>query len=145
MQFVNARITKEEYIDFGLNEVDQKYRPMKSISSSWTIDRERNIHLRTVSRNVPPEMGPIKPFHLFFWKSAYVIFECDFIQHSNEGNNWCAIQELTKLEIPPELEKIRAEIIQDIKAALTVRGQETGILRKFRDTATYKLELKDGV
>lgn len=122
MAFVNARITKEEYECFGLGEVDKKYNPMKNVSSDWTIDRERKVHMRTVSRTVPPDMGPINPFCLFFWKSDYVIFECKHVQFAKEDNDWCSHQTLIRLEISEALNPYRNEIIKDIEKALIVYG-----------------------
>jgi hypothetical protein len=145
MPFVNERISEADYKSFGLEEVDKKYKPMKYVSSTWAIDRERNIHIRTVSRTVPPDMGPINPFHLFFWKSDYVIFECRHIQHSNEENDWSAIQEIIRLEIPSSLIEHREQIISDIKPALEAIGQERGITPSLWGKVKYKLELRVGV
>jgi len=145
LPFINERISEADYAAFELEKVDDKYKPMKHVSSSWAIDRERNIHIRTVSRSVPPDMGPINPFHLFFWKTDYVIFECRHIQHSNKDNDWSAIQEIVRLEIPSGLTSYRSEIIKDIKPALEAIDQERGVRLSLRGKVTYKLELRIGV
>jgi len=75
MPFQNEHISDEDYRLHGLALLNQRYEPMSNCSSQWTIDRSRHVHMRCVSRVVPPEMGPHNPFWLFFWKTAYVIFE----------------------------------------------------------------------
>lgn len=121
MAFENARITSEEYVLHDLASVDKKW-PMHNCSSQWTIDRDRNVHMRQISRTVPPDMGFVSPFWMMFWKSAYVQFECDVVQHATADNDWCAHKILSRLEIPAQLKCNTGEIVADIEAALTTYG-----------------------
>jgi hypothetical protein len=122
MPFENERITAADYALYQLALIDKRYQPMSNCSSQWTIDRERNVHMRCVTRTVPPEMGPHAPFWLLFWKTAYVIFEKSYLQHATRDNNWSAHAVLTRLEIPEQLLASKNEIIKDIEAALRVYG-----------------------
>lgn len=122
MSFENAYISKSEYEQYDLAEVDKKYVPMSYCDSAWTIDRARNIHMRSVSRTVPPDMGPHDPFWLFWWKTAYVVFETSTLQRATKDNKWRAHKTLTRLEVPPNLQMHIEEIVEDIEAALKVYG-----------------------
>ena len=122
MPFVNARITPKEYEQYRLGEIDKNYAPMSNVSSQWTLDRDRNIHMRVVSRTVPPDMGGHDPFQLFWWKTGYVIFGCKYLQHATKDNDWQSHQKLTRLEIPASLLRHRDEIIEDVRHALTAYG-----------------------
>lgn len=141
MAFENARISQEEYEAYHLGEIDARYTPMNNVSSDWTIDRERNIHMRTVSRTVPPDMGPINPFRLFFWKNDYVMFECKQTQRAKEHNNWCSHQTLVRLEIPENLRSQRSEIVSDIEEAL--KAYRTGGI--YSKAPHFKLKLSVSV
>jgi hypothetical protein len=122
MPFVNEHIPHTEYQARGLGEIDKRYTPMSSVSSDWTIDRERDIHMRQVSRTVPTDMGPHTPFFLLWWKSAYVVFACAILQFANKHNGWHGHKRLTRLEIPDDLLPYRSEIVADIESALLVYG-----------------------
>lgn len=122
MPFENERITAEDYELYQLASIDRHYVPMSNCSSQWAIDRSRLVHMRKVSRTVPPEMGPHTPFWLLFWKTAYVIFEVSHLEHASKDNCWTAHVALTRLEIPEQLLANRSEIVKDIKAALQVYG-----------------------
>lgn len=122
MAFENERITAEDYELHQLALIDRRYTPMSNCSSQWTIDRTRHVHMRYVSRTVPPEMGPRVPFWLLFWKTAYVIFEVSHLKHASQDNSWSAHVALTRLEIPGQLLAKKTEIVKDIEAALRVYG-----------------------
>jgi hypothetical protein len=121
MSFENARITAEEYERYQLATVDKKW-PLSNCSSQWTIDRERNVHMRAVSRTVPLDIGPHNTFWLLFWKSAYVRFECQHVQHASKSNGWHNHQVLTMLEVPDQLSEFASEIVADIEEALKTYG-----------------------
>lgn len=122
MTFENANISKEEYVAYRLGEIDWRYKPMSNCSSQWTIDRERNIHMRCVSRTVPPDMGPHDPFWLFYWKTDYVIVHVQVTEHASQSNGWVARTILTKLEIPMALKTHKQEIVNDIREAMQAYG-----------------------
>ena len=121
MPFENAPITTEEYERFQLAAIDKEW-PLSRRSSQWTIDRERNIYLLSVSRTVPPDRSAHDPFWLIFWKSAYFCFECRQIEHASKENGWRGHQALTRLEVPEQLKAYRSAILADIEAGLATYG-----------------------
>ncbi len=139
MPFENAHISKAEYEAYQLAEIDKRYIPMSYCSEQWTIDRGRNIHLRCVSRSVPPDMGPHDPFWLFFWKSSYVVFGVHISEHATKRNGWVAQKSLTRLELPEELVAFREEIVSDIKDALQTYG--TGGVHCIAENFQLRLEI----
>lgn len=132
MGFENAYITAAEYFQYGLADIDKRYEPMMSCSSDWTIDREHGMHMRSASRVVPPDSGPKGPYWLFFWKTGYVIFECEVIQPASEHNNWTAHKRLSCIELPEHLALHKVEIIRDIESALIAWGTG-GVYCKAKD------------
>jgi len=50
MAFVNEHIPQEDVEKYGLESIDKNFIVGGTNSRAWTIDRERNIYLRNVTR-----------------------------------------------------------------------------------------------
>ncbi len=143
MPFVNAIISPAEYKEFELDQIDSHYTPVSNVSSQWTIDRAKEVHMRVVSRTVPPDLSPQEPFQLLWWKTDYVVFGCTHLQYAAKANSWRSHQLLTRLEIPASLMNHRDEIIEDIRLALTAYG--TGGVYCVADNFKLTLELSEAL
>lgn len=116
MAFVNEFTPEEDIKKYGLEEIDQRYRHA-TFHSQWTVDRERDIYLREVESG-REETANRHGFTLY-WKGALI-----FVRLTSKGEGvrggegW---EEWTLLgdPIPDTLQGNRAEIIADLKAALT--------------------------
>ena len=72
MGFVNAKISKEDRIEYGLDDIENSVpKGVWHPSRDWTIDKERKIYLRQIwqSNSGPePEMSPKfidRKYHFF--------------------------------------------------------------------------------
>ena len=124
MAFANEYISAADIEKYGIKEFDDKnhkahYEP------SWTVDHERDIYLRYVSRE--HEEFANRHTYAFYWRGTMLIVNVDTNGGGEwRGEQWCHYT-MRRLPIPENLKAHEAEIIADLKAAF-VAYKELGIL-----------------
>lgn len=116
MAFVNEFVPEEDAKKYGLEEIDRHYRH-SSFRPEWTVDRDRDIYLREV------ESGREETAHhhgfTLYWKGALMFVRLARRGGGVRGGDGWTEWTLLGIAIPDELQANRAEIIADLKAALT--------------------------
>lgn len=85
----------------------------------WTIDRERNIFLRNVTRS--REEYKSQSGWIFFWDGYSIYLEIEVLSGGGKpgGAGW-SHKKLLAIELPERLKGQRVEILEDLKGALGV-------------------------
>lgn len=118
MAFVNEYISSEDREKYALDEIDKRFIVGGVMARDWTIDRDKNIYLRVLSRG--REEFTYQSTWAFFWKGYVLILELDNISTDGvAGGDRHGHKRVRKIDIPPELEERRDEILDDLKSAFT--------------------------
>lgn len=124
MSFVNEFISKEDWVKYGIDEIDGRFVVGGTKSPQWTIDRENESYLRQVSGG--REEFSNEQTYTFLWRGQLLFVKLRVLANSGnrEGEGWTHY-ELMQLESPgqqglaPEIEALRDRILSDLQAALT--------------------------
>lgn len=118
MAFINELIPEADLIKYDIKAVDRKSGLAKGRDYHWTIDRERDIHLRCVA-NGRDEYRSRSTWSLH-WKGDVLSVELILVSAGGEsgGPGWSHWR-LQKLGLPPALKLRRSEILVDLEEALT--------------------------
>ena len=134
MAFVNEFVPAEDIKKYGLEEIDRHYRH-ETFHSQWTVDRERDIHLRQVDSG-REEHANYSGF-IFYWKGTLMFVRLTHRgggeRHGEQWTEWT----LLSAAIPDGLQEKRAEIIADLKAALTAYKEFGCYSTSSNHTATF--------
>lgn len=117
MTFVNEHILQEDVKKYDLEAIDKKFIVGGTSSRIWTIDRERNIYLRNVTRG--REEYKSQSGWIFFWDGQPIYLEIEVLDAGGKpgGAGWVHKKLLT-IELPEQLKGQRVEILDDLKEAL---------------------------
>lgn len=141
MSFTNEYVSKEYWFAYDLEHQDRLGRCITmALSSSWKIDRERNIYVRKVGSN-HRDITLVRAHWDFFWKG--VLIEMDTVQVSicstgGRAGHLEIVNRLEALRIPSEKEVSLLEVMEDFKRALEVRR---GGMRSEKSSFKHTLEL----
>ncbi|BBL76416.1 hypothetical protein [Methylomagnum ishizawai] len=147
MAFVNEYIPKEDLEKYNFAELNK--RPMKGGGTrrDWTIDRKANIWLRkfyTESEHTKPGLGltGVSAWD-FYWKGHLMMAEVKDLGIEGERGQPCwQRKKLLSINIPPELEVQRPQIIKDLEAAFTEhRGAGVFSSQDYYSRYTFTLKL----
>lgn len=147
MAFVNEYIPKEDWEKYNFAELNKRPRKAGGASRDWTIDREADIwirHFYTESDHTEPDGGftGVKAWD-FYWKGNLMLIELKSIDSGGGyGKPRWSKKRLLSINIPPELESQRQQIIQDFEQAFTERGGEAGILGGAPDCPSFTFILE---
>jgi hypothetical protein len=118
MTFINEYISAEDLKKYDIENIDKRFIVGGTSSRSWTVDRERDIYLRTVARG--REEFSHQSTWTFYWHGELIILELDNISTSGvAGGERCGHKKLRSITIPNHLEASYDEILADLKEALT--------------------------
>lgn len=136
MAFINEYISNDDRVKYNLESIDVCFVVGGAKSKSWTIDRERDIYLRTVARG--REDLRHESTWIFYWKGELLVLELDNISTSGVvGGHRQGHKKIRSLELPDQLKIHYQEILDDLKEALSVY-KDGGI---FATSSTYSLIL----
>ena len=124
MAFVNEYIPEEDFEKYEIREIDRQAPATIIWRRDWTIDRERDIYLRQVSRGYFDADETHISWWTFYWKGTLLWFRLepfgeivrgeDGLRH---GSYW--IKEFT---LPESLQDQRQAIYQDLRDAFNIYG-----------------------
>jgi hypothetical protein len=119
MPFVNEQISQEDVKKYDLEASDKHFFVGRTRSRMWTIDRERNIFLRNVTRG--REEYKSQSGWIFFWDGYPIYLEIEVLRAGGKpgGPGW-SHKKLLAIELPERLKGRRVEILEDLKGALSV-------------------------
>ena len=116
MAFVNEFVPEDDVKKYGLEEIDQQYL-RSCFHPEWTFDRERDIYLREVQSG--REEFANKHGFTLYWKGALMFVQLTRKGGGVRGGEGWAEWTLLGIHIPDALQAKKAEIIADLKAALS--------------------------
>lgn len=117
MTFVNEKITKEDVEGYGLASVSNQFVVGRVPPTTWTIDRERNMYLRVVSRG--REEFYYQSTWTFFWKGDLIVFNLDFLSSSGEvDEDQVGHKRLYNFRMPDKVKFVKDEMLADLRSAL---------------------------
>lgn len=117
MAFVNEHIPQEDVEKYGLESIDKNFIVGGTNSRAWTIDRERNIYLRNVTRG--REEYRSQSGWTFFWGGQCIYLELETLEAGGKpGAAGWVRRKLLTIEIPEQFIGRRTEILEDLKSAL---------------------------
>jgi hypothetical protein len=122
MPFVYEEIPAEDWVKYGIDEVDKKFMHCTTHSKHWTRDRERDMYLRYMTQGGPDSYQDEK--FSFYWHG--LLMEIDVTLNYFVDKNDChhvewMLRKTTSTFIPmPEPQRQRdLELLTDLKEALT--------------------------
>lgn len=134
MGFINEFISEDDSRKTGIKDIAKRFGG--PIDRSWTIDRERNMYLHCVNRG--REDYRSESTWIFYWHGDLVVVWLSNISTEKKASGERqGHKKLRRIEIPQHLEHRRAEILTDLKEALTTDGCD-GLYAK---AAPYELIL----
>lgn len=125
MPYVNEYISPQDAAKYRLAEIDAKYRS-GGISGQWTVDHERDIHLRLMARGREPETKH-ESLWSFYWRGALLTLQMELLKVTAEPGgpawlHWRLVRLNGSNGMPPALKKNQAEILEDLHTALVAHG-----------------------
>ena len=116
MAFVNEYISEEDIKKYDIEALNKKFC-IADYNSKWTVDSERDIYLRYIGHG-HEEFIQEHDFYMF-WEGG-VIDICLHVEQGGkiDGPQW-RHYELIKIKIPDEISEYKANILDDLKEALT--------------------------
>ena len=144
MPFVNEYISPEDAEKYTLAEIDVQLRA-GGISQQWTIDRERDIYLRIVSRGREEE-DRHESLWSFYWKGTPLLLRLDLLDAGGKAGSmgwsrWQLVYLNGSKGLPAAMKPNQQRILDDLKEALTTY-KDSGILARCTDY-TVLLELAE--
>lgn len=145
MGFVNEYIPEADLKKYNFAELNKRPRKGGFTADDWTIDREADIWLRSFyleSDHTAPDGGftGVSAWD-FYWKGTLMFVEVKSLASGGgRGEPRWTRKKLLSINIPPELENQRPEIIRDLEAAFTAY-KGAGVLA-IDDSPSYTFELE---
>lgn len=134
MAFVNEYISAEDSKKYDIDGINKRFIVGGTNARDWTIDHERGIYLRMVAWG--REEFSHQSTWTFYWHGELLVLELENISTTGStGGTRSGHKRLRSIEIPQHLEPKRAEIIADLKEALTAY-KDGGV---FATATTYAL------
>jgi len=119
MTFVNEAISEEDVKKYYLETIDKRFIVGGTGSRMWTIDRQRNICLRNVTRG--REEYKSESGWIFSWHGHPIYLELKVLSAGGKpGSAGWSHKKLLAIELPEQLQGRRDEILADLKEALIV-------------------------
>ncbi|MFW2079082.1 hypothetical protein ACG94X_15480 [Acinetobacter sp. ULE_I010] len=158
MGFINERTSKEDRIEYGLDEIENSVpRGVWHPGRDWTIDKERKIYLRQIWQSNSGSEAEISPkfidrkYHFFIDNILYQVQIRDDLEQEIMTKEGYLKSFLTVASINP-LQNDNDELVQIIKTlyeALLIRksnGIYSNWIKKFDLTLIYQnLEMKNTI
>ncbi|MCW4454506.1 hypothetical protein OK348_06825 [Flavobacterium sp. MXW15] len=121
MPFVNEYIPPEDEEKYRLAEIDAKFNGGNR-TRQWTIDRERDIYFRNLSRGREEETRH-QSIWTFYWKGTPLTLRLDLLDAWGKvgepgGGHWRLVFLNGTNGLPPALKGHRQAILDDLKQAL---------------------------
>lgn len=136
MAFVNEYIPEADIEKYGIKEINKRFVVGGTNARDWTIDRERGMYLRNVANG--REEFRHQSTWTFYWHGELLIVKLDMVKAGGKRGEACwAHKKIRGIELPQQLEGKRAEILNDLKEALTAY-KDGGV---FATATTYTLTL----
>lgn len=125
MPFVNEYISPEDAAKYHLAEIDAKFNG-GNISRQWTIDRERDIYLRNLSRGREEETRH-ESVWTFYWEGTPLTLRLDLLEVTGKPGgaawlHWRLVFLNGSNGLPPALKEHRQSILDDLKQSLVAHG-----------------------
>jgi hypothetical protein len=137
MAFINEYIPAEDKKKYNMTDHSDFYL---AGTNSWTVDRERDMFLLPRTGGGPESTPGIRDW-AFYWRGHMLDVRLGLIDNGNDEagiHGW----ERKKLhwirDMPPELQEHRAQIIADLKDAMTAR-KGLGLYSSYQ---TYEVTLE---
>lgn len=115
MAFVNEYVPDEDVKEYGLDEINRKYR-LPCVQYDWTVDREREIYLRWL-KSGGTELSDQHDFHLYWEKSLLTVRLKRTVEKDAYGSRTSRWQ-LMWIDIPDAFKDKRPEVLEVMKEAL---------------------------
>ncbi|MDO8299395.1 hypothetical protein [Lacisediminimonas sp.] len=156
MPFVNEYIPPDDVKKYHIEEINKKVYLGFNHSRQWTIDRERDIYFRRVSRG--REEFSAETTNTFYWKGRLIWLTLQGLNDEQErlaegerfgegepadpGSRFLSFKLVHWSEdgsgfISPELKARRAEIIRDLKQALEASKGGLGVFTSHPDRPNH--------
>ncbi|NKI93551.1 hypothetical protein [Rhizobacter sp. SG703] len=121
MAFSNEYISDADVKKYDLESIDQKFVVGGTHSRDWTIDRDRNIYLRVVTRG-REEMAHVSTWTLFR-HGDLVAVELE-LQGTTGGvaQASSAYIKVRRTDLPEHLQALRSDVLADFREALVAYG-----------------------
>ncbi|MBT2745711.1 MULTISPECIES: hypothetical protein [unclassified Lysobacter] len=147
MPFVNEFIPAEDIEKYRLKAINAKFVVGGTNARDWTVDRDRDIYLRNVAMGAgaEPELRNQTTW-TFYWHGELLTLRLDLLDATGgPGEPGWSFWKLVWLNgsngLPKHLKELETQIIEDLKAALTVY-QGAGVYSA--NYATYSITLEIG-
>lgn len=119
MAFINEYIPEGDVVKYGIAAIDIYYFKA-TFMPDWTVDRARNMYLRHVASG-REEFSQDRTF-TFYWQEALIEVKLHVERESSPDGTPTANYKLTSIQIPEAMAQQRAQILVDLKDALTTYG-----------------------
>jgi hypothetical protein len=117
MAFVNEYISAADVQRYDIDAINERFIIGGTRSRSWTIDRDRDIYLRIVTRG-REEVASISKWTLFR-RGDLIVVELDLVGTTGGiGKPSSSHYKLLRMSMPSHLESQRNEVIADLREAL---------------------------
>lgn len=121
MPFVNEYISPDDVARYRLAEIDEKFS-WGTGSRDWTIDRERDIYLRSIGRDRDEEFR-YRTYWTFFWKGEELTLRLDLLDAWGRpgepgGCHWRLAYLNGSNGLPGALKRHQQTLVNDLKEAL---------------------------
>jgi len=132
MGFINEVIKADDVKRFNIKEIDSKFEAEGVCSCTWTVDRDRNMYLRCVAHMRHEQYT--RSSWTFYWYGELLLVEMELIKNKDMSDgsqqfHWklCGITEFDSNELSADLKQQQAEILEDLKLALSAYEAEEDI------------------
>ncbi len=127
MPFVNENISIQDREDFGLDEINKKYR---FIDQDWTVDHERKIFLTKYWEGHDMGSDTDLSVWLFYWRGEICQFTKKIIEYKKVAEkHYSSTQKILDIQIPEKYHNDKENFLIDMVDAIQV-CQEIGIFSK---------------
>lgn len=116
MAFVNEYVSEENIKKYGLREINHQFLK-GDFEYNWTVDQDREVYLRWL-RSGREEFRHKQEFHLY-WKGHLIHLGLERTGMAERGGKGESHWTLNSIELPHDLQNNRAEILSDLKEALS--------------------------
>lgn len=119
MKFINEFISEGDFVKYGMAEIDRRYS-RSDLKPHWTISIDREVYLRQVVSGRGELAG--ENTYVLHWKGSLI--KLKLRESRSSAPDFTALRDysLLALDLPPNLEAYRTEILADLKDALIVRN-----------------------
>jgi hypothetical protein len=123
MPFVYEEIPAEDWIKYGIDEVDHQFMHRTTRSKHWTRDHERDMYLRYMRSYAPDD--PLHEKFIFYWRGLLMEVDVTLKYFVDENDchhaEWTLYKKTTStfIPMPKPLQERDPELLADLKEALT--------------------------